>query len=138
MAIRLNHTNVAARDKQTAAKFLTDILGLPAPSLVGPFAVVQASEDTSLDYMDTDGEIRSQHYAYLANSTDPEPGSIVHRVVDRCMLTPLLMQRGAQSLVESRVSITLRRMTAPSLLSRPKVNLHGIPAFASTSRKKMN
>jgi len=70
MAIRLNHTIVAAREKQTAAKFLTDILGLPAPSLVGPFAVVQASEDTSLDYMDTDGEIRSQHYAFLVDENE--------------------------------------------------------------------
>ena len=50
MAVRLNHTIVAARDKDTAAKFLTEILGLPAPSLLGPFAVVQVSDDTSLDY----------------------------------------------------------------------------------------
>ena len=49
MAIRLNHTIVAAHDKETAAKFLSEILGLPAPSLVGPFAVVRVSDDTSLD-----------------------------------------------------------------------------------------
>ena len=50
MAIRLNHTIVAAHDKDSAAKFLTEILGLPAPSLLGPFAVVRVSDDTSLDY----------------------------------------------------------------------------------------
>ena len=53
MAIRLNHTIVAAHDKETAAKFLSEILGLPAPSLVGPFAVVRVSDDTSLDYITT-------------------------------------------------------------------------------------
>jgi hypothetical protein len=31
MAVRLNYTIVAARDKDSAAKFLTEILGLPCP-----------------------------------------------------------------------------------------------------------
>ena len=70
MAIRLNHTIVAAHDKETSANFLTDILGLAAPSLVGPFAVVQVSEDTSLDYVDADGEIMSQHYAFLVEENE--------------------------------------------------------------------
>ncbi|HEV3410602.1 MAG TPA: VOC family protein [Chthoniobacterales bacterium] len=70
MSIRLNHTIVAARDKKTAASFLTEILGLPAPALVGPFAVVRVSDDTSLDYVDTDGEITSQHYAFLVDESE--------------------------------------------------------------------
>jgi catechol 2,3-dioxygenase-like lactoylglutathione lyase family enzyme len=70
VAIRLNHTIVAARDKETAAKFLTEILGLPMPSLVGPFAVVRVSDDTSLDYIDADGEITSQHYAFLVDESE--------------------------------------------------------------------
>jgi len=70
MAIRLNHTIVAAHDKETAAKFLSEILGLPAPSLVGPFAVVRVSDDTSLDYIDADGEITSQHYAFLVDENE--------------------------------------------------------------------
>jgi catechol 2,3-dioxygenase-like lactoylglutathione lyase family enzyme len=70
MAIRLNHTIVAARDKETAAKFLADILGLPAPSLVDPFAVVRVSDDTSLDYIDAAGEIASQHYAFLVDENE--------------------------------------------------------------------
>ena len=70
MAIRLNHTIVAAHDKETGANFLTDILGLAAPSLVGPFAVVRVSEDTSLDYIDADGEITSQHYAFLVEENE--------------------------------------------------------------------
>ena len=70
MAIRLNHTIVAANDKKTAAKFLTEILGLPSPSLVGPFAVARVSDDTSLDYIDADGKIRSQHYAFLVDESE--------------------------------------------------------------------
>ena len=70
MAIRLNHTIVAAHDKETAAKFLSEILGLPAPSLIDPFAVVRVSDDTSLDYIAADGEITSQHYAFLVDENE--------------------------------------------------------------------
>jgi hypothetical protein len=70
MAVRLNHTVVAAHDKDTAALFLTEILGgLPAPSLFGPFAVVRVG-DISLDYIDTDGQITSQHYACLVSKIE--------------------------------------------------------------------
>jgi catechol 2,3-dioxygenase-like lactoylglutathione lyase family enzyme len=70
MAIRLNHTIVAAHDKESAAKFLSEILGLSAPSLIGPFAAVRVSDDTSLDYIDTGGEITSQHYAFLVDESE--------------------------------------------------------------------
>jgi catechol 2,3-dioxygenase-like lactoylglutathione lyase family enzyme len=70
MAIRLNHTIVAARDKKSAAKFLTEILDLPASSVVGPFAVVRVSDDTSLDFIDAGGEITSQHYAFLVDENE--------------------------------------------------------------------
>ena len=32
MTVRLNHTIVGARDKQVAATFLSEILGLPKPT----------------------------------------------------------------------------------------------------------
>jgi catechol 2,3-dioxygenase-like lactoylglutathione lyase family enzyme len=70
MAIRLNHTIVASRDRQASARFLTEILGLPEPRLVGPFAVVPVSDDTSLDYIDDDGEIAAQHYAFLVDEAE--------------------------------------------------------------------
>jgi catechol 2,3-dioxygenase-like lactoylglutathione lyase family enzyme len=69
MAIRLNHTIVAARDKDTAARFVAEILGLPAPVSVGPFAVLQVG-DTSLDFMDSSEEIASQHYAFLVEEDE--------------------------------------------------------------------
>ena len=75
MAVRLNHTIVAARDRDASALFLTEMLGLPAPSVLGPFAVVQVG-DTSLDFMDAkeyggeSDEIPSQHYAFLVSESE--------------------------------------------------------------------
>lgn len=69
MAIRLNHTIVDARDKNESAMFLTEMLGLQAPLLLGQFAVVQVGE-TSLDYLNVDGDITSQHYAFLVSEIE--------------------------------------------------------------------
>jgi hypothetical protein len=79
--VRLNHTIVAARDKDTAALFLTEILDLPAPSLLGPFAVVQVSDDLSLDYIDVEGAITSQHYAFLVSEIEFD--EIFERICER-------------------------------------------------------
>lgn len=70
VTVRLNHTIVAAHDKEKAALFLTEILGLPTPALVDPFAIVQVSDDTSMDYVDIEGEIASQHYAFLVDENE--------------------------------------------------------------------
>ncbi len=70
MAIKLNHTIVAARDKDASASFLSEILDVPAPSRIGPFAVVLVSHDTSLDYISTDSSITSQHYAFLVDEIE--------------------------------------------------------------------
>ena len=64
MAIELNHTIVASRDKKAAAKFVTDLLGLSGSTMFGPFEVVELSNGVSLDFMDAD-EIHPQHYAFL-------------------------------------------------------------------------
>lgn len=70
MVVRLNHTIVSARDKKTSATFLADVLGLPSPSPFGPFITVAASNDVTLDFMDTDGDIAVQHYAFLVDEND--------------------------------------------------------------------
>lgn len=69
MAISLNHTIVVGRDKVASATFLTEILGLPAPSMFGPFAVVQVGE-TSLDFVETDDDIAQRHFAFLVSETE--------------------------------------------------------------------
>jgi catechol 2,3-dioxygenase-like lactoylglutathione lyase family enzyme len=69
MAVSLNHTIVAARDHDASARFLTEMLALPAHSIVGPFAVVQVG-DTSLDFMESGDDISSQHYAFLVEEQE--------------------------------------------------------------------
>ena len=70
MPVHLNHTIVAARDKTAAAAFVADILGLPAPKPFGPFMGVQTDNDVTLDFMDVDGEITPQHYAFLISEEE--------------------------------------------------------------------
>jgi catechol 2,3-dioxygenase-like lactoylglutathione lyase family enzyme len=67
---RLNHTIVAARDRDRSAVFLAEILGLPAPLKLGPFAVVTVGERLTLDYVESDGEIVPQHYAFLVEEAE--------------------------------------------------------------------
>ena len=70
MSVQLNHTIVWCRDQKTSATFLADILGQPAPTRFGPFLVVELANGVSLDYHETDREIRPQHYAFLINEDE--------------------------------------------------------------------
>jgi catechol 2,3-dioxygenase-like lactoylglutathione lyase family enzyme len=62
---QLNHTIVASRDPQLSADFFAEILGRPAPQRFGPFLVVELDNGVSLDFLAKEGEIASQHYAFL-------------------------------------------------------------------------
>jgi catechol 2,3-dioxygenase-like lactoylglutathione lyase family enzyme len=70
MAIQLNHTIVHTHDKQAESRFVTDVLGLPAATPFGPFAVVELQNGVSLDFMNVDGEITQQHYAFLISEEE--------------------------------------------------------------------
>jgi catechol 2,3-dioxygenase-like lactoylglutathione lyase family enzyme len=70
MSIQLNHTIVRVQDKRESAAFLTEILGLPAATTYGPFAVVQLDNDVSLDFADDHGAVHPQHYAFLVDESD--------------------------------------------------------------------
>jgi hypothetical protein len=63
MAIDFNHTIVSARDSKASAKFLAEMLGLPAPRKWGPFQMVTTENGANIDFMNTEGEITAQHYA---------------------------------------------------------------------------
>jgi len=66
MPVTLNHTIVHSRDEEKAARFLTEILGLPEPTRFGPFWVVELANGVSLDFLDAgEGDIAIQHYAFL-------------------------------------------------------------------------
>lgn len=70
MAIELNHTIVHTRDKRTAARFLSEILGLPAPVAFGPFLGVQTANGVTLDFLDTDEVVLAEHYAFLVSEAE--------------------------------------------------------------------
>jgi catechol 2,3-dioxygenase-like lactoylglutathione lyase family enzyme len=71
MSIRFNHTIVHSRDKQESARFLTEILGLPAPRRFADFVVVDLADDASLDYLDAgDFDFQTQHYAFLIDESE--------------------------------------------------------------------
>jgi hypothetical protein len=65
MAIHFNHTILSAHDSKASAIFLAEMLNLPAPTRWGPFQMVVTENGANLDYMDTDGEITPQHYAFI-------------------------------------------------------------------------
>ena len=67
MAVDFNHTIVAARDSQKSAKFLAEMLALPAPTRWGPFQMVTTHNGANIDFMNTDDDITPQHYAFLVS-----------------------------------------------------------------------
>ncbi len=82
MTVKLNHTIVAAHDKQVSAAFLADILGLAAPTPFGPFLTVPADNGVTLDYADWGDEVAVQHYAFLVDEDDSTPYSAVSVIVN--------------------------------------------------------
>ncbi|GHH86567.1 VOC family protein [Streptomyces capitiformicae] len=78
MSVALNHTIVAAHDKEASARFLADILGLEVSPPFGPFIPVEIPNGVTLDYMDSPDPITPQHYAFLV--TEDEFDEIFARV----------------------------------------------------------
>lgn len=70
MTVQLNHTIVSSHDSKASAAFLSEILGLPEPRRFGPFMVVETANGVSLDFIETRGDIVTQHYAFLVGEDD--------------------------------------------------------------------
>ncbi|MFG1910426.1 VOC family protein [Kribbella sp. NPDC048928] len=81
MAVEFNHTIVSSSDKEASSRFLAEILGLGEPGSYGPFAVVQLANGTSLDFADANGQVRTQHYAFLVSGDEFD--QIRARIVER-------------------------------------------------------
>jgi catechol 2,3-dioxygenase-like lactoylglutathione lyase family enzyme len=81
MSIKLNHTIVPARDKNVSASFLTEILGLRAPTRFGPFMTVELDNEVTLDFIDSTGQILMRHYAFLVG--EKEFDQILARIRER-------------------------------------------------------
>ena len=70
MPIQLNHTIVKARDPRASAELLAELLGRGAPVRYGPFLGVEIDNGVTLDFMQVDGEVDSQHYAFLVSESE--------------------------------------------------------------------
>ena len=70
MAVQLNHTIVWCRDQEVSANFMADMLGLEKPYRFGPFLIVEPANGVSLDFHEVDGEVQSQHYAFLISEEE--------------------------------------------------------------------
>ncbi len=65
----LNHIIVPAKDKDSSASFLADILGVDVRPQWGPFRPVQTSNGVTLDFVDSK-DVRLQHYAFLVTDSE--------------------------------------------------------------------
>ncbi|KJK24380.1 glyoxalase/bleomycin resistance protein/dioxygenase [Burkholderiaceae bacterium 16] len=72
MTIRLNHTIVFSHDKKVSAGVLCKILGRPAAMPFGPFLAVRLDNDATLDFMDAEGDVALQHFAFLTSDVEFE------------------------------------------------------------------
>ena len=70
MGVELNHTVVWCRDQQRSATFLAEVLGRPTPTRFGPFLIVDVDNGVSLDFLEAEGAIAHQHYAFLVGEDD--------------------------------------------------------------------
>jgi catechol 2,3-dioxygenase-like lactoylglutathione lyase family enzyme len=70
MSVELNHHIVRVRDKEEAARFFAEILGLPPATRYGPFLELKTANDVSLDFADDHGEPVPAHYAFLVSETE--------------------------------------------------------------------
>lgn len=77
MPIVLNHTIVAATDKQASARFFAELMGLSVSAAVGPFVPVVVNDDLTLDFDDR-GRVEPGHYAFLVD--DATFDAVLHRL----------------------------------------------------------
>lgn len=70
MSVELNHHIVRVRDKEEAARFFAEILGLPPATRYGPFLELKTANGVSLDFADDHGEPVPAHYAFLVSETE--------------------------------------------------------------------
>jgi catechol 2,3-dioxygenase-like lactoylglutathione lyase family enzyme len=70
MVAQLNHTIVWCHDKMRSSAFMHEMLGLAEPRPFHHFMVVQAGNGVSLDFMEKQGDVARQHYAFLVEEAE--------------------------------------------------------------------
>ena len=74
MPAQLNHTIVWCSDKARSAAFLGDVLGLPPAQPFSHFLVHALANGVSMDFMEKEGPISRQHYAFLVDDAEFDAG----------------------------------------------------------------
>ncbi|WP_433801364.1 VOC family protein [Actinomycetospora sp. CA-084318] len=64
MTVRLDHLALAAHDAEESARFLAEILDLPAPRSAPPFIAVDVNDTLTVDYAVPPFEFPGQHVAF--------------------------------------------------------------------------
>jgi len=71
MTVKLNHTIVHSRNPRAAAKFYSELFGLPAPVPFGPFLDIEVGNEVTLAFLNSeDMEVQAQHYAFLVSEAE--------------------------------------------------------------------
>lgn len=69
--VTFNHTIATARDRDATALFFAEILGLDPPVRLGHFSVITVTaEGGTIDFVSTDGDIDTTHYAFLVTEAE--------------------------------------------------------------------
>jgi catechol 2,3-dioxygenase-like lactoylglutathione lyase family enzyme len=79
--VEMNHAIVWCSNKVQSSTFFAEILGLNAPEEFGHFLVVRLANDVSLDFMQKEGPVAVQHYAFLIS--DAEFDDAFRRIQER-------------------------------------------------------
>jgi catechol 2,3-dioxygenase-like lactoylglutathione lyase family enzyme len=74
MPAQLNHTIVWCTDKARSAAFLGGVLGLPPALPFSQFLVHALANGVSMDFMEMEGPIARQHYAFLVSEDEFDQG----------------------------------------------------------------
>lgn len=74
MTAQLNHTIVWCTDKHASSAFMAEMLGLPDPVPFAHFMVIPLDNGVSMDFMEKEGPIALQHYAFLVDDAKFDAG----------------------------------------------------------------
>ena len=74
MPVKMNHTLVFCKDKMASTKFMTEMLGVAPAVALPPFMCVHLDNDVSLDFLQKEGPIASQHFAFLVSEAEFDAG----------------------------------------------------------------
>lgn len=74
MPVALNHVIIWCSDAPRSAAFLVDVLGRPPAVPFHRFLVVDLDNGVSLDFLQKDGAVAPQHYAFLVDEAAFDAG----------------------------------------------------------------